>query len=86
MLCRPITTCQREAKAIPLISGTDRAEISGWIAPTAMELVLLGRLFSECRNLFSSLSLFLRKGHPFANDFSARFVVFHVRGSFAHLI
>jgi hypothetical protein len=27
-LCRPITTCQREAKAIPLISGTDRAEIS----------------------------------------------------------
>jgi hypothetical protein len=23
MLCRPITTCQREAKAIPLISGTD---------------------------------------------------------------
>ena len=29
MLCRPITTCQREAKAIPLISGTDRAEISG---------------------------------------------------------
>ena len=29
ILCRPITTCQREAKAIPLISGTDRAEISG---------------------------------------------------------
>jgi hypothetical protein len=24
----PITTCQREAKAIPSISGTDRAEIS----------------------------------------------------------
>jgi hypothetical protein len=29
MLCRPITPCQREAKAIPLISGTDRVEISG---------------------------------------------------------
>jgi hypothetical protein len=28
-LYRPITTCQREAKAIPLISGTDRAEICG---------------------------------------------------------
>jgi len=27
-LCRPITACQREAKAIPLIFGTDRAEIS----------------------------------------------------------
>ena len=29
-----------------------------------MELVLLGHLFGECRNLFFSLSLFLRKGHP----------------------
>jgi len=37
-----------------------------------MEFVLLGRLFGECRNLFFGLSLFLRKGHPFANDFSAR--------------
>jgi hypothetical protein len=27
-LYRPITTCQREAKAIPLIFGTARAEIS----------------------------------------------------------
>jgi hypothetical protein len=26
-----------------------------------MELVLLGRLFRECRNLFFGLSLFLRK-------------------------
>ena len=56
------------------------------IAPTAMELVLLGRLFGECRNLFFGLSLFLRKGHPFANDFSARLVVFHVRGSLVYLI
>jgi hypothetical protein len=51
-----------------------------------MELVLLGCLFSECHNLFFGLSLILRKGHPFANDFSARLVVVHVRGSFAHLI
>jgi hypothetical protein len=51
-----------------------------------MELVLLGRLFGECRNLFFGLSLFLRKGHPFANDFSARLVVFHVRGSLGYLI
>jgi quercetin dioxygenase-like cupin family protein len=35
-----------------------------------MELVLLDRLFGECRNLFFGLSLFLRKGHPFANDLS----------------
>jgi hypothetical protein len=49
-----------------------------------MELVLLGRLFGECRNLFFGLSLFLRKGHPFANDFSARLVVFHVRGSLGY--
>jgi hypothetical protein len=27
------------------------------IAPTAVELILLGRLFSECRNLFFGLSL-----------------------------
>jgi len=51
-----------------------------------MELVLLGRLFGECRNLFFGLSLFLRKGHPFANDFPARLVVFHVRGSLGYLI
>ena len=51
-----------------------------------MELVLLGRLFGECRNLFFGLSLILRKGHPFANDFSARLVVFHVRGSSAYLL
>jgi hypothetical protein len=44
-LIRPITICQHAAKAIPLISGTDRAETLGRIAPTAMELVLLGRLF-----------------------------------------
>jgi hypothetical protein len=41
-----------------------------------MELVLLDRLFGECRHPFFGLSLFLRKGHPFANDFSARLVVF----------
>jgi hypothetical protein len=46
-----------------------------------MEFVLLGRLFGERRNLFFGLSFFLWKGHPFANDFSARLVVFHVRGS-----
>ena len=40
--------------------------------------------FGECRNLFFGLSLFLRKGHPFANDFSARLVVFHVRGSLGY--
>jgi sterol desaturase/sphingolipid hydroxylase (fatty acid hydroxylase superfamily) len=51
-----------------------------------MELVLLGSLFGECRNLFFGLSVILRKGHPFANDFSARSVVFHVRGSLAYLI
>src|SRR5262249_39715351 len=46
-----------------------------------MELVLLGRLFGECRSLFFGLSLFLRKGHPFANYFSARLVVVHARDS-----
>jgi hypothetical protein len=54
------------------------------IAPTAVKLVLLDRLFSEYRNLFFGLSLFLRKGHPFANNFSARLVVFHVRGSLGY--
>jgi hypothetical protein len=49
-----------------------------------MELVLLGRLFGECGNLFFGLSLFLRKSHPFANDFSTRLVVFHVRGSLGY--
>ena len=78
--CRLITICQRAAKAIPLMKLLRR------IAPTAMELVLLGRLFGECRNLFFGLSLFLRKGHPFANDFSARLVVFHVRDSLGYLI
>jgi hypothetical protein len=53
------------------------------IPPTAMELVLLGRLFGECHNLFFGMSLVFRKRHPFANDFSARFVVFHIRGSLA---
>jgi hypothetical protein len=57
-----------------------------WIAPTAMELVLLDDLFSELDNLFSGLSLILWKGHPLANDFAARLVVFffHVRGSLAY--
>src|SRR5215469_16723750 len=32
------------------------------------------------------VSLFLRKGHPFANDFSARLAVFHVRDSLGYLI
>ena len=49
-----------------------------------MELVLLGRLFGEC-HLFFGLSFFLRKGHPLANDFSARLVVFHVRDSLGYL-
>ncbi len=57
-----------------------------WIATTAMELVLLRCLFSEYHSLFFGLSLVLRKCHPFANDFSARVVVFHVRGSLAYLI
>ena len=51
-----------------------------------MELVLLGRILGECRNLFFGLSFILRKGHPFANDFSARLVVFHVRDSLDYLI
>jgi hypothetical protein len=46
------------------------------IAPTAMELVLPDDLFSELDNLFSGLSLILWKGHPLANDFAARLVVF----------
>ena len=70
----------------PVTFSKDRAEISVWITPAAMERVLLDRLFSECRNLFLGLSLILRKGHPFANDFSTCFVVVHVRGSLAHLI
>jgi hypothetical protein len=50
-----------------------------------MELVLLNGLFSEPDNLFFGLSLFLWKGHPLANDFAARLVVFfHVRGSLAY--
>jgi hypothetical protein len=56
------------------------------IPPTAMELVLPGRLFGECHNLFFGVSLVLRKRHPFANDFSAGLVVFHVRGSLAYPI
>jgi hypothetical protein len=55
------------------------------ITPTAMEPVLLRRLFRECHNLFFALSLILRKGHPFANNFSARLVVFHIRGSLGNL-
>jgi hypothetical protein len=52
-----------------------------------MELVLLEGLFSERDNTFFGLSLILWKGHPLANDFAARLVVFfHVRGSFAYLI
>jgi len=34
-------------------------------------------VLAECRTLFFGLSLILREGHPFANDFSARLVVFH---------
>jgi hypothetical protein len=48
------------------------------IASTAMELVLLGRLFGECHNLFFGVSPVPRKRHPFANYFSARLLVFHV--------
>jgi hypothetical protein len=43
------------------------------IAPTAVKLVFLGRRFGECCNLFLGLSLILRKGHPFANDFFGAF-------------
>ncbi len=50
------------------------------IASTAMELVLLDRLFGECHDLLFSLSPILRKGHPLANDFSACPVVLNVRG------
>ena len=53
------------------------------IASPAMKLVLLDSLCGECRSLFFGLPLFLRKGHPFANDFSARLVVIHLRGSLA---
>ena len=74
-LSRLITICQRAAKAIPLISGTDRAETSGTDRADCDGTRFAGRLFGECRNLFFGLSLFLRKGHPFANDFSARLVV-----------
>jgi hypothetical protein len=51
-----------------------------------MELVLLDGLFSEGDNLSFGLSLILWKGHPLANDFAPRLVVFfHVRGSLAYL-
>jgi hypothetical protein len=51
-----------------------------------MELVLLGYLFGECYNLLFGLALILRKRHPFANDLSARLVVFHVPDSLDFLI
>jgi len=51
-----------------------------------MKPVLLGSLFGECCNLFFGLSLCVRKSHPFANDFSARLVVFHIRGSLGYLV
>jgi hypothetical protein len=50
-----------------------------------VELALMGRRFGECRNLFFGLTLILRDGHRFANDFSTRLVVFHIRGSLALL-
>jgi hypothetical protein len=53
----PITTCQREPQAIPLILGTIAPKFLVRIAPTAMELVLLGSPFGECRNLFFGPSL-----------------------------
>jgi hypothetical protein len=56
------------------------------IASTVMKLVLLRRFFGKCHNLLFGLSLILRKGHPLANNFSARIVVFHVRGSLTFLI
>jgi hypothetical protein len=57
------------------------------IALTAMELVLLDGLFSEGDNLLFGLSLVLWKGHPLANDFAARLVVFfHGRGSSAFFL
>jgi hypothetical protein len=50
-----------------------------------MELVLLDGLFSEGDNLLFGLSLILWKGHPLANDFAARLVVFfHDRVSLAY--
>ena len=77
---------ERAAKAIPLISDTDRAETSGRDRADCGGTVFLSRLFGECRYLFFRLSLFLRKGHPFANDFSARLLVFHVRDPLGYLI
>jgi hypothetical protein len=50
-----------------------------------MELVLLDGLFSEGDNLLFGLSLILWKGHPLADDFAARLVVFfHDRVSLAY--
>ena len=84
-LSRLITICQRAAKAIPLISDTDRAETSGTDRADCDGTRFAGPLFGECRNLFVGLSFFLRRGHPLANDFSARLVVFHVRDSLRYL-
>jgi hypothetical protein len=52
-----------------------------------MELVLLDGLFSEGDELLFGLSLILWKGHPLANDFAARLVIFfHVRGFLAYFL
>jgi hypothetical protein len=65
----PVTTCQRGARAIPLLSGTDRA---GWRWNWFSCAAFLTKA-SVCSAIF-------RKRHPFANDLSARLVFFHAQG------
>ena len=85
-LSRLITICQRAAKAIPLVSDTDRAETSGMDRADCDGSRFAGPPFWRMPPPVLGLSLFLWKGHPFANDFSARLVVFHVRDSLGYLI
>jgi hypothetical protein len=79
-----ITTFRREARASPKLSGTNRDEIDDLDRADCDGTRFAVCLFSEYRGLFFGLSLVLRKCHPFANDFSARVIVFHVRGSLAY--
>ena len=83
--CRPITTCQREAKAIPLISRTDRAEISATDRADCGGTRFSGPPFWRILQPVLRSVAYPSEGHPFANEFSARLVVFHVRGSLADL-
>ena len=54
-------------------------------ASSAVERALEAR-DKAIQDLMEAKMAFLRKGHPFANDFSARLVVFHVRDSLGCLI